>query len=58
LRTGVYSPPMKRTNLYLDEKLLAKFQRLADEHGSSISHHVRKAMEEYIARIAKQKGKK
>jgi metal-responsive CopG/Arc/MetJ family transcriptional regulator len=49
---------MKRTNLYLDEKLLAKFQRLADEHGSSISHHVRKAMEEYIARIAKQKGKK
>lgn len=49
---------MKRTNLYLDEKLLAKFQKLADEHGSSVSHHVRKAMAEYIAKLAKREGKK
>ncbi len=48
---------MRRTNLYLDEKLLAQFQKLADKQGSSVSHHVRLAMAEYIAKIKKVGGK-
>jgi predicted transcriptional regulator len=40
---------MKRTSLFLDEKLLERLQRLADRRGVSTAHLVREAVAAYLA---------
>ena len=40
---------MKRTSLFLDEKLLERLRRLADRRGVSTAHLVREAVAAYLA---------
>lgn len=40
---------MKRTSLFLDEKLMAQLQRYARRHGVSFASVVREALAQYVA---------
>jgi hypothetical protein len=44
---------MKRTNIYLTERQLAALRAKAGESGLSVAEHVRRAVDEYLARKKK-----
>ncbi len=41
---------MKRTTIFLDDKLRRRLQRLAARRGTSFAHLVREALAQYVAR--------
>ena len=41
---------MKRTTIFLDEKLQQRLMRLADKRGTSFASLVREALTQYVAR--------
>ena len=43
---------MKRTTVFLEEKLQQRLQKLALRRGTSVAHLVREALAEYVARPA------
>ena len=43
---------MRRTTIFLDEKLRQRLQKLAARRGSSVAQLVREALAEYVARPA------
>ena len=43
---------MKRTTIFLDEKLQRQLMRLADRRGTSFASLVREALTQYVARPA------
>ncbi len=43
---------MRRTTVFLDDKLQKRLQQLAGRRGTSFAHLVREALAEYVARPA------
>ncbi len=45
---------MKRTNIYATEQQLAKIKQLAKETGLVMSEIIRRAIDEYLAKMTKE----
>jgi hypothetical protein len=47
---------MKRTSLFLDDRIMAEVKRLAGKRGVSVATVVREALASYVAEPAKRKA--